>query len=45
MLKSKGIVTEIYEYPNALHSFTYKSSIDSTDAQEKMASFLRKYLN
>ncbi len=45
MMEAMGVVTEIYEYPNAFHGFTYKSSIDSTDAQEKMATFLKRYLN
>ena len=44
MLKAVGVETECYEYPNAAHGFTYKSSADAVDAIGKMAAFLRKYL-
>ena len=44
MLKTARVVTECYEYANALHGFTYKPSIDAIDAWAKMAAFLRKYL-
>lgn len=43
MLKKAGVVTECYEYSNALHGFTYKPSADTTDAFKKMIVFLRKY--
>ncbi|MBN1877388.1 MAG: alpha/beta hydrolase [Anaerolineae bacterium] len=44
MLKTAGVVTECYEYPNALHGFTLSPSADTTNAIEKMVAFLRKYL-
>jgi acetyl esterase len=44
MLKTAGVVTECYNYPHAVHGFTYKPSSDTTDALEKMVVFLRKYL-
>jgi acetyl esterase len=44
MLKTAGVVTECYEYPDAIHGFTLKSSDDTTDAIEKMVSFLMRYL-
>jgi acetyl esterase len=44
-LKRAGVVTECYEYPEALHGFTMQPSDDTTDAIEKMASFLKRYLN
>jgi len=44
MLKTAKVVTEVHEYPNAAHGFTYFSSADATDALEKMVAFLRKYL-
>jgi len=44
MLKTAGIVTECYDYPNAAHGFTLQPSIDTTDAVAKMAAFLKKYL-
>lgn len=42
-LKAAGVVAECYEYPHAVHGFTYKSSVDTTDALEKMTAFLRKH--
>lgn len=45
MLKTAGVVTECYDYPNAAHGFTLQPSIDTTDATAKMATFLKKYLN
>jgi len=45
MLKAAGIATESHEYPNAAHGFTYKPSMDTTDACAKMAAFLKKYLD
>jgi acetyl esterase len=44
MLKTAGVVTECYEYPNAVHGFTLRPSRDTTDAIGKMVSFLRRYL-
>lgn len=44
MLEAAGVVTECYEYPNAVHGFTYKPSAATTDALEKMVVFLRRYL-
>ena len=44
MLKTAGVVTECYEYPDAVHGFTLKPSRDTTDAIGKMVSFLRRYL-
>ncbi len=44
MLKTAGIATECYEYPNAIHGFTLKPSTDAIDAWAKMAAFLKKYL-
>ena len=44
MLKTAGIVTECYEYLDAAHGFTLQPSKDATDAFEKMATFLKKYL-
>ena len=44
MLKSAGVVTECHEYPDAVHGFTLKPSADTTDAINKMAAFLGKYL-
>jgi len=43
MLRTAGVVTECYEYPDALHGFTLKPSDDTTDAIDKMVSFLKKY--
>jgi len=45
MLKTAGVVTECFEYPNAKHGFTLQPSDDTTDAVAKMAAFLNKYLN
>ena len=44
MLKTVGVATECYDYPNAFHGFTYKPSPEAIDAWAKMATFLRKYL-
>lgn len=44
MLEAAGVTTECYEYPHAPHGFTYQASPDTTDALEKMAAFLKKYL-
>lgn len=44
MLKEAGVITECYEYPNSAHGFTYQPSADTSDAMDKMAEFLRKYL-
>jgi acetyl esterase len=44
MLKSAGVITECYEYPDAPHGFTYKPSSDTIDAWDKMAAFLSNYL-
>jgi acetyl esterase len=44
MLKTAGVETECYEYPDAVHGFTLQPSDDTTDALEKMVAFLRKYL-
>jgi acetyl esterase len=44
MLKTAGVETVCYEYPNATHGFTLQPSDDTTDALEKMTAFLRKYL-
>jgi len=44
MLKSAGVITECYEYPDAVHGFTLKPSADTTDAKAKMVAFLKKYL-
>ncbi len=44
MLQAAGVVTECYEYPNAAHGFTLQPSADTTDALDKMATFLKKYL-
>jgi acetyl esterase/lipase len=44
MLKTAGVETECYEYPNAVHGFTLQPSDDTIDALEKMVAFLRKYL-
>ena len=44
MLKAVGVTTELYEYPSALHGFTYKPSADANDAIEKIIMFLQKYL-
>lgn len=45
MLKTAGVETECYEYPNAVHGFTLQPSDDTTDAREKIVAFLRRYLN
>jgi acetyl esterase len=44
MLQSAGVAVEKFEYPNAAHGFTYKPSPDTTDAVNRIAAFLKKYL-
>lgn len=44
MLQAAGVSVEKFEYPHAAHGFTYKPSPDTTDAVNKMAAFLKKYL-
>lgn len=44
LLKTAGVATECYDYPNAAHGFTLQPSVD-TDACAKMAAFLKKYLS
>lgn len=44
MLKEAGVEVEFYEYPEALHGFTYRDSEDTSDALNKMISFLKAHL-
>ena len=44
MLKTAGTVTECCDYPDAIHGFTLKPSDNTTNALEKIAAFLNKYL-
>jgi acetyl esterase len=44
MLQEVGVATELHEYPDSPHGFTYKRSIETTDAVAKMSAFLKKYL-
>jgi acetyl esterase len=45
LLSKAGVAVETYEYRNAAHGFTLKSSDDSKDAISKMIHFLKKYLS
>lgn len=45
ILEAAGVETVCYQYPDAAHGFTLQASDDTTDAIEKMAAFLGKYLN
>jgi len=42
LLNTAGVETEIHEYPDAMHGFTYKPSVDTADAMEKMVLFLKR---
>jgi len=44
MLKTAGVITECYDYPDAPHGFTYGASPDAIDAWAKMAAFLSQHL-
>jgi acetyl esterase len=43
-LAEAGVLTECVDYPHAVHGFTLNPSSDTTDAHDKMAAFLQKYL-
>jgi acetyl esterase len=44
MLTEAGVLTEVHEYPNALHGFTLSDSEDAKDAVDRMIAFLKKHL-
>lgn len=43
-LREAGVSTELSDYPNAAHGFTYRASDDTTHAILKMSAFLKKHL-
>jgi acetyl esterase len=45
MLKEAGVSTDLHEFPNSAHGFTYKRSSDTDNALALIVDFINKNIN